>query len=139
MPTYGPVPVLPENIFATSYEQYNPYAYDVDKAKSLLSDHGWDVKSNGTSTCSDASKCSVPAGTPLDFTIQYVNNGPAEEELMNAQKSSWAQAGINVTLSSGELRRRDRQRDHLPRLRLHVGDGELGRRLGLLPRLLPVR
>jgi peptide/nickel transport system substrate-binding protein len=100
VPTYGPVPVLPKNIFATSYEQHNPYAFNLKKAQALLTLHGWDVKSGGTTTCSDATKCGVPAGTPLNFTIQYVNNSPTEEQLMNAQKSSWSQAGINVTLTT---------------------------------------
>jgi peptide/nickel transport system substrate-binding protein len=100
VPTYGPVPVLPKNVFATSYEQHNPYSYDLAKAQALLTAHGWDVKKNGTSTCAEATKCGVPAGTPLDFTIQYVNNNPAEQLLMDAQKSSWAQVGIQITLTT---------------------------------------
>jgi peptide/nickel transport system substrate-binding protein len=99
VPTYGPVPVLPKNIFATSYEQQNPYAYNVKKAEDLLTSHGWDVKAGGTTTCSDASKCGVPAGTPLTFNLQYATGVTATTELMNAEKSSWAQAGIQVTLT----------------------------------------
>jgi peptide/nickel transport system substrate-binding protein len=99
IPIYGPVPVLPENVFATSFEQHNPYAYDVKKAQHLLTANGWRVVTGGSTTCSDAAKCGVPAGTPLYFTLQYANTGPAEVELMDAEKSSWAQAGIQVTLT----------------------------------------
>ncbi|HZS24896.1 MAG TPA: ABC transporter substrate-binding protein [Gaiellaceae bacterium] len=100
VPTYGPVPVLPKNSFATAEEQSNPYAYNVQKATSLLTSHGWKVVKNGVSTCSDAAKCGVPAGAKLDFTLQYVNNGPAEQQLMQAQVASWAQAGIKISLTT---------------------------------------
>ncbi|MCU1491050.1 MAG: hypothetical protein JWM85_2455 [Acidimicrobiaceae bacterium] len=101
--TYGPVPVDPTTPFASSYEKSNPYPYNPKKAVSLLKAHGWDVKANGTSTCTDAAKCGVPAGSPLSFTLQYVNNSASEQELMTAEKSSWASAGINVTLTSGSF------------------------------------
>ena len=103
VPTYGPVPVLPKNIFATSVEQQNPYTYDPSKATALLTAHGWKVAPNGTSTCETASLCGVPAGTPLSFTLQYVNNSPTEQELMTAEKAAWSQAGINVTLTTGSF------------------------------------
>ena len=99
-PTYGPVPVCPTNKFATSQEKANPYAYNKAKAIGLLKSHGWDVKPNGTTTCSDAAKCGVPAGTPLNINLQYASGTASITQLMNAQKSSWAQAGINVKLTT---------------------------------------
>ena len=64
VPTYGPVPVLPKNIFATARSRpKNPYAYDVAKATSLLTSHGWKVDPNGAPRpVEDAAKCGVPAG-----------------------------------------------------------------------------
>jgi peptide/nickel transport system substrate-binding protein len=103
VPTYGPVPVLPKNKFATEFESKNPYSYNPKKAAALLTANGWTVKPNGISTCSDAAKCHVPAGAKLDFTIQYVNNGPAEQQLMEAQRAAWAQAGINITLTTASF------------------------------------
>jgi peptide/nickel transport system substrate-binding protein len=98
VPTYGPVPVLPTNVFATSFEQQNPYAYNVKKAQQLLTANGWHVKPGGTTTCSDAAKCGVPAGTPLDLTLEYyIGDNPPE--ILNAEKASWAQAGIQVSLT----------------------------------------
>ena len=43
----------------------------------------------------------MPAGTQLNFTLQYVGGSPFEDQLMQAQKSSWAQAGIHVNLTTG--------------------------------------
>jgi len=101
VPTYGPVPVCPPNNFAASELKLgNPYAYSPSKAKALLKNNGWTVKPGGTSVCADASKCGVPAGTPLSFTLQYVGGSPFEDQLMHAEKSSWAAAGINVNLTT---------------------------------------
>ncbi len=101
VPTYGPVPVCPKNSFATSTEESNPYAYNKAKAVSLLKSHGWNVKAGGTSTCSSASKCGVPAGTPLNINLQYAGGTVSIDQLMQAEKSSWAQAGIHVNLTTG--------------------------------------
>jgi peptide/nickel transport system substrate-binding protein len=102
VPTYGPVPVCPENTFAHSELALgNPYAYSPSKAKGLLTANGWTVNAGGTSVCADAAKCGVAKGTQLSFTLQYVGGSPFEDQLMQAQKSSWAQAGIHVNLTTG--------------------------------------
>ncbi len=103
VPTYGPVPVLPKNSFATSFEAKNPYAYDVKKATDLLTSHGWKVDSKGVTTCQDAAKCGVPAGTPLQFTLQYVGGNQTEQELVQAEVASWQQVGIKITLTTGSF------------------------------------
>ena len=51
VPTYGPVPVLPPNPYASTLEKSNPYPYNPAKAKALLADNGWKVVPNGTDTC----------------------------------------------------------------------------------------
>jgi peptide/nickel transport system substrate-binding protein len=102
VPTYGPVPVCPVNDFAKAELKLgNPYPYSPSKAKSILTAHGWSVKPGGTSVCSDANKCGVPAGTKLNFTLQYVGGSPTEDQLMQAQKSAWGQAGIHINLTTG--------------------------------------
>lgn len=101
VPTYGPVPVCPTNDFASAeLSKGNPFAYNPTKAKQLLQQNGWTVKPGGTSVCADAAKCGVPAGTKLSFTLQYVSGSPFEDQLMQAQKSAWAQAGININLTT---------------------------------------
>ena len=102
VPTYGPVPVCPPNNFASAEQNLgNPFPYNVTKAKQLLQQNGWTVKPNGTDTCSNAAKCGVPAGTPLNLTLQYVSGSPTEDQLMQAEKSAWASAGIHISMTTG--------------------------------------
>ena len=109
VPTYGPVPAFPKNQFASAYEQSDPYAYNLPKAVKLLKTHGWKVVPNGTSTCispgTGASNCGagIAKGAKLDFNLQYASGSTALTQLMNDEKSSWAQAGINVTLGQASF------------------------------------
>ena len=109
IPTYGPVPVAPKNSFASSYEKSNPYPYNPGKAKSLLSSHGWKVVPNGTSTCQNpgtgSNQCGkgIAKGAKLAFNLEYASGSTSLTQLMNAEKSSWAQAGINITLNSASF------------------------------------
>ena len=64
------VPVLPASQFATSYEENDPYPYSVaQRARLLLTAHGWNIVPNGTDSCQVASKCGVPKGTKLNLTM----------------------------------------------------------------------
>ena len=105
--TYGPVPSEPQNAYATSYEKTNPYPYNPSKAKSLLSSHGWSVVAGGTDTCQKpgtaAGQCGagIPKGAKLAFDLQYAGGLSQITDTMNAEKSSWSSAGINMTLSTG--------------------------------------
>ncbi len=107
--TYGPVPSTPANAFVSQEVQNNPYPYNPGKATSLLKEHGWKVVPNGTSTCQSpgtgANECGadIPKGAKLAFNLQYATGVAADTELMNAEKSSWATAGINITLSQGSF------------------------------------
>jgi peptide/nickel transport system substrate-binding protein len=107
--TYGPVPVEPPNAFASTTEKGNPYPYNPTKAKDLLSSHGWKVVANGTSTCqkpgTGPGECGagIPSGAKLDFNLQYASGLSRITNTMNAEKSSWAQAGININLSTASF------------------------------------
>ncbi len=107
--TYGPVPVTPQNAFASSLEKENPYQYNPSKATTLLKSHGWKVVPNGTSTCEKPgtadNECGagIPAGAKAAFQLQYASGVTIIGNTMNAEKSSWAQAGINVALSSASF------------------------------------
>ena len=109
VPTYGPVPVKPQNSFASVYEENNPYPYSSSKAINLLKSHGWTIKAGGTSTCtnpgSGANQCGkgIASGAKLAFNLQYASGSTQITQLMNAEKSSWAQAGINITLSQASF------------------------------------
>ena len=57
-------------------EKSNPYPYNLTKAKSLLTSHGWNVVPNGTTTCTSpgtgANQCGagIPSGAKLDFNLR---------------------------------------------------------------------
>jgi peptide/nickel transport system substrate-binding protein len=103
---YGPVPTLPKNKYASKYEETNPYPYNPPKAKALLSSHGWKVVPGGVSTCvhpgAGSANCGkgVKKGAKLSFTLLYASGTQTFKNLMTAEKASWAQAGIHVSLSS---------------------------------------
>ena len=103
VPTYGPVPVLPKNPFATKFAASNPYSYNPKRAIALLTAHGWKVDPKNVTTCADAAKCGVPAGTKLQFTLPYAVGSATTKQLMEAEQASWQQAGIKVTLSVGSF------------------------------------
>jgi peptide/nickel transport system substrate-binding protein len=106
VPTYGPVPSEPANSFISSYVNNNPYPYSPSKATSVLKSHGWTVVPGGTTTCSSpgsgANQCGagIPGGAKLAFNLKYAGGTSLIDNTMRAEKSSWAQAGINITLSS---------------------------------------
>jgi peptide/nickel transport system substrate-binding protein len=103
VPTYGPVPVMPKNDFSTAFVENNPYDYDVKKATSLLSSHGWKVNPNGVTTCSSAAKCGVPAGTKLSFTMEWASGQVSTQQLVQAEQASLQAAGIKLTLRSASF------------------------------------
>ncbi len=45
---YGPVPQVPVSSYLSTTQENNPYPFDLAKAKSLLTSHGWTVPSGGT-------------------------------------------------------------------------------------------
>ena len=105
IPTYGPVPTYPTNAYSTKFEKENPLAYSPTDAKELLSSHGWKVVAGGTDTCTDpgtaANQCGagIPAGTPLNFQMQFATGITAFTNMVTAMRSSWSSVGINVTLT----------------------------------------
>ena len=107
--TYGPVPSQPANSFVSAEVTDNPYKYSPTQATTLLKDHGWKIVANGTSTCESPGTASnecgagIPAGAKLAFNLQYVSGTAAYTQIMTAEKSSWATAGINVDLSQASF------------------------------------
>jgi peptide/nickel transport system substrate-binding protein len=105
-PTYGPVPVLPKTSYVSPGERQNPYPYSVSAAKSLLTSHGWTVRTSGASTCAKPGtgpgECGsgIAKGESLTFKLEYPSGAIAFSAEMQEMKSSWAQAGIVVNLST---------------------------------------
>jgi peptide/nickel transport system substrate-binding protein len=105
VPTTGPVPLRPGSAIAAGIGRGNPYPYDPSAAIGLLERNGWSVRPSDLSTCARPGtapgECGagIPAGAPLQFSLQYAANASWTAALMAAQKASWARAGIDVSLT----------------------------------------
>ncbi|HEX5193443.1 MAG TPA: ABC transporter substrate-binding protein [Solirubrobacteraceae bacterium] len=108
---YGPVPSVPANPYAPANNrtEAGPYPFSPSQAASLLSEHGWNVRRNGQTTCrragSGPGECGagIPAGTPLQFNwvdlprSQSPTSIPEGEAFAAEAKSA---AGIDVELET---------------------------------------
>lgn len=105
-PAYGPVGVVPKSPYAPSNALTDPYPFSVDKAKQLLTSHGWTVVPNGTTTCtspgSGADQCGagIARGQNLDFTFYYANSPKATAQIATTFAANLEQVGVHVTLKS---------------------------------------
>ncbi len=100
---YGPVPAVPATAYVPSDAATNPYPYSVADASKLLSDHGWKVVPNGTTTCvspgSGPTNCGagIPAGQKISITIPYTNDPPVAGQETTQLAGAAKQVGINIT------------------------------------------
>jgi peptide/nickel transport system substrate-binding protein len=105
VPTYGPVPVLPDHALTGSTGRTNPYPYDPSRAKRLLQSHGWRVVPNGTDTCrkpgAGAGACGagIPKGASLSFDFAYATGPRWQQEVMQVEQAAWSSIGIHVDLT----------------------------------------
>jgi peptide/nickel transport system substrate-binding protein len=100
---FSPIPASPANPYSSITTNPNPY--DPAKAVSLLRQHGWQVKPDGTTTCvsagTGAGDCGagIAAGTKLGFNL-IVNSGnePVDLEMQALQSTFSQQAGIQLNV-----------------------------------------
>lgn len=103
-PTYGPVVNGPADETAP-IEQKPLYPYDPAHAKALLASHGWTIRPNGISTCtnpgSGPSQCGpgVKAGAKLDFNVVTYTGQVFQQIEMQAFKSAASSAGVDINIS----------------------------------------
>jgi peptide/nickel transport system substrate-binding protein len=99
--TVGPVPNTPKTQFLSpSAPTGDPFPFSESKAKTLLSSHGWKVTPNGTTTCTDPSKCGpgVKSGQALSFTLPFANGTAWITSEMTQLQSNAAAVGIKLNL-----------------------------------------
>ena len=101
VPTVGPVGTVP----VTSYlsptgKQGDPWPYNPAKAKQLLTSNGWTVVPNGTTTCTDPTKCGagIKQGQPLSFTLPYATGTEWIAQEMTQLQSNASGVGIKLSL-----------------------------------------
>ncbi len=103
---YGPVPAIPVSPFTPSNATANPYPFSIAEATKQLTNHGWKVVPNGSTTCQNpgtgASQCGagIPQGTALSWNLYYASGATITQGLVEAWVSNLKQVGINVTLVS---------------------------------------
>ncbi len=103
---YGPVPAIPVSPFTPSNALANPYPFSIAEATKQLTNHGWKVVPNGTTTCQNAGTAAgqcgagIPKGTALSWNLFYASGATITEGLVEAWVSNLKQVGINVSLSS---------------------------------------
>jgi len=110
-PTNGPVPLEPPSRWVSPQETTGWYPYSTSDAVSLLSAHGWRVKTggSGTTTCTRpgtaANDCGagIKAGTPLSLALIYISGNQSVLEQAEALQTSFESVGIQMQLSAESL------------------------------------
>jgi peptide/nickel transport system substrate-binding protein len=105
-PTYGPVPLLPTNPYADTFEKSNPYPFSISAATGLLKSHGWKIVAGGTDTCqkpgTGSGECGagITKGEKLSLQLLYSNGNEDTTRENEVIASSASAAGINLVLKS---------------------------------------
>jgi peptide/nickel transport system substrate-binding protein len=104
VPTSGPAPSAPPgNQWIPSIQNENngqgPYPFNIAKAKSLLTSHGWAMQ-GGVMTCQDPAKCGtgIKQGQQAKFTYVYSTGVAATTATWQTYKSDASKAGIDINL-----------------------------------------
>jgi peptide/nickel transport system substrate-binding protein len=109
VPTYGPVPLSTTSRFLSQTAKKNPYPYSPRRAKRLLKAHGWTIPPGGIAMCtkpgpaSDECGAGIAGGTKLELPLSYSNGFPTLAEEVEAMKTSFKNAGIELSIKSGTV------------------------------------
>src|SRR5579875_1235014 len=103
-PNSGPAPdAPPHNQWVPSIQNANggvgPYPFNIAKAKSLLTSHGWS-EVGGVMTCQDPAKCGtgIKKGQQLKLTFVYSTGVASTTAMWETYKSDASKAGIDINL-----------------------------------------
>ena len=101
VPTVGPVGTVPATPYLSSTgKQGDPWPYNPTKAAQLLTSHGWNVVKNGTTSCTNPTKCGpgIKQGQQLSFTLPYATGINWIGQEMTQLQSNASQVGIKLSL-----------------------------------------
>jgi peptide/nickel transport system substrate-binding protein len=99
--TQGPIGNTPVTHYLSPQQKGGPiFPYSPDKAKSLLSSHGWKITPNGVSTCTNPSQCGpgIKQGQGLQFNLPYATGTQWETQEMQQLQSNASLVGIKINL-----------------------------------------
>jgi peptide/nickel transport system substrate-binding protein len=104
VPTSGPAPNAPPgNQWIPSAQTENssqgPYPFNIAKAKSLLTSHGWAMQ-GGVMACQDPAKCGsgIKQGQQLKLTYVYPPGVASTTAMWQTYKSDASKAGIDINI-----------------------------------------
>jgi peptide/nickel transport system substrate-binding protein len=102
--TTGPVPPVPDTEYLSPTQRSGgPLAFDVERARQLLADNGWDVSTTPAvcvrpGTGPGCAGEGIEAGTTLSFGLRYVDGRAALSRMMRMLERDAARAGIELRL-----------------------------------------
>jgi peptide/nickel transport system substrate-binding protein len=99
--TVGPVGTNPVTQWLSPQgKSGDPFPYNPDGAKSLLTSHGWKVVPNGVTTCTDPSLCGpgIKKGQKLSFSLPYATGYSWIQSEMIQLQSNAAAIGVKLDL-----------------------------------------
>jgi peptide/nickel transport system substrate-binding protein len=106
-PTCGPIPPAPASpLVSTSAVSSSTCAFSPSTAQKLLTDNGWKVVANGTTTCTKpgtaAGDCGtgIKSGEGISFNIDYESGVVAVQNEMNDLEANAKKLGIVINLTT---------------------------------------
>jgi peptide/nickel transport system substrate-binding protein len=99
----GPIPLVPDSDYVSPRQRNSPMLFDVERARTLLADHGWDV-STTPAVCMRPGAgpgCAGPGiavGDKISFSLRYASGDVALDRLVRQLASDAAKAGIELRL-----------------------------------------
>jgi peptide/nickel transport system substrate-binding protein len=101
--TSGPVPRMPDSPYVSPAQRDRPVSFDLDRARDLLADNGWDVRQTPAicvrpGTGPGCAGAGIEAGQELVFTVRYVEGRRALARLMEQFQADAAKVGIKLRL-----------------------------------------
>ncbi len=102
--SWGPVPVEPPSAFTAAMSKDNPYPFDLDAARALLEDNGWEVPDSGPAVCASAGsgtgQCGegISGGSTFSLDLVSFSGVPSVSQQMAQFVSDASKAGIEINL-----------------------------------------
>ncbi|KIF66799.1 peptide ABC transporter substrate-binding protein [Streptomyces sp. AcH 505] len=105
---YGPIPQAQKSEFVSQVQKDNPYPFSTEKAKALLTAHGWSEQ-GGVMVCtqpgSSAAQCGagVTKGTKFEMQVLSQSGSPVTDNMMSAVQSSLSKTGIKFSIKTAPV------------------------------------
>jgi peptide/nickel transport system substrate-binding protein len=103
--TNGPVPLVPDSEYVSPTQRSNPMSFDIERARKLLAEHGWDVTTT-PAVCvrpgpgRNGAGEGIEEGDTLSFALRYAEGDAALRRLVRQLAQDAAKAGIELRLEA---------------------------------------